>query len=195
VGITADHVDTSDPITEDQENSFGAMGLVFILSIFTIACLLVVQFRSLLLPGVILMAVPLALPLLFPGLLSVGADLSFFVMLGISALIGIAVNNSIMLIDYANQEIRRGAEPVAAIMEALHIRFRPLVIAALTTVVGVYPLTTDPQFSGLAWTVIFGLVSSTVLVVTVFPAYYVMVQTPRSAVARWRHRRRDSVSA
>ena len=150
-GFTADRVTTTDPISEDQEESFGAMGVVFVFSVFAIALLLVVQFRSILLPGLILMAIPLSLPLLFPGLYGVGAEISFFVMLGISALIGIAVNNSILLIDYANQEVRTGADPVTAIIDALRIRFRPLVTATLTTVVGVYPLTTDPRFSGLAW--------------------------------------------
>lgn len=192
IGIRADAVDTTNALEEDRQRGFGSMGLIIMAATVMVAILLALQFRSFVLPGLILMAIPLSLPLLFPGLLGVGADLSIFVMLGISALIGIAVNNSIMLIDCANQEIRSGAEPVEAILEALRIRFRPLLTTTLTTVVGVFPLTTDPQFSGLAWTVIFGMISSTLLVLTVFPAYYVMVQTPRSALARWRQRRKVS---
>jgi multidrug efflux pump subunit AcrB len=94
-------------------------------------------------------------------------------MLGFFALIGLSLKNTILLTDYANQSRRRGSRPVDAIHEALAERFRPLIATSLTAVMSLIPLAiTSPFWQGLTVVLIFGLLSSTFLVVTVFPYYY-----------------------
>ncbi len=194
VEITADQVNTQNAIEKSQEDSFSSMAVVFLVSIVAVSIILMIHFRSIILPGLILGVLPLSIPLLFPGLKSVNAELSFFVMLGLAALIGIAVNNSIMLIDYAERAVKEeGKSARQSIIDALSVRFRPLIVTVLTTVVGIFPLTSDPQFSGLAWTVIFGMTSSTLMVITVFPAYYEIVQGPRLMVLRFFKRLRKKI--
>ena len=94
-------------------------------------------------------------------------------MIGVFGLIGIAVNNTILLTDYVNQERRAGKGVVDAISQATQKRFRPLVTTSTTTVVALLPLAlSDPFWEALAFTIIFGLLSSTFLVVVAFPYYY-----------------------
>ncbi len=94
-------------------------------------------------------------------------------MLGFFALIGLSIKNTILLTDFANQSRREGMNPVDAIHAALGERFRPLIATSLTAVVSLIPLAiTSPFWEGLAVVLIFGLLSSTLLVVTVFPYYY-----------------------
>ena len=94
-------------------------------------------------------------------------------MVGFIGLIGIAVNNTIMLTDYANQQRRLGMGPVASIASATRQRLRPLIATTLTTVVALLPLAlSDPFWEALSFTIIFGLISSTILVLLSFPYYY-----------------------
>ena len=158
--------------SENQE-SFASMGLVGMLSLFAMYLLLGLQFRSLLNPILIFLAIPFSLLGVFAGLYYTGNSLSFFVMIGVFGLIGIAVNNTILLTDYVNQERRAGKGVVDAISQATQKRFRPLVTTSTTTVVALLPLAlSDPFWEALAFTIIFGLLSSTFLVVVAFPYYY-----------------------
>ena len=112
-------------------------------------------------------------------------QLSFFVMVGFIALIGVAVNNTILLVDAANQQRRAGASPADAIGVAVERRFRPLVVTTATTVVGLLPLAlADPFWEALCFVLIGGLVSSTFLVLTAFPALYLGVAAVRARVRR-----------
>jgi len=124
----------------------------------------------------------------FGGLLLTGNVISFFVMLGMLGLIGIAVNNTILLTDFANQERRGGADRKTAIEVAIRRRFRPLVATSLTTVAGVLPLAlSDPFWEALGFTIIFGLLSSTFLVLVAFPYYYLAIEWLRDRlVTPWR---------
>ena len=125
---------------------------------------------------------------MFGGLLLTDNVLSFFVMLGLLGLIGIAVNNTILLTDFANQERRAGADRKQAIETALRRRFRPLVATSLTTVAGVLPLAlSDPFWEALGYTIIFGLLSSTFLVLFSFPYYYLAIEAVRDRIVTpWR---------
>ena len=119
--------------------------------------------------------------------------LSFLAVVGFIALIGVAVNNTILLVDAANQERQQGATAGEAIGSAVTSRFRPLVATTVTTVVGLLPLSlADPFWESLGFTLMGGLVSSTLLVLVAFPAFYLgleAVRTPlRNAVRRRRGR-------
>jgi Cu/Ag efflux pump CusA len=110
---------------------------------------------------------------------------SFFAMLGFFALIGLSIKNTILLVDYANQMRRAGAGVIDAAVSALGERFRPLIATSLTAVVSLIPLAIiSPFWEGLAILLIGGLLSSTFLVVTVFPYYYLGAEFLRLRVGR-----------
>jgi len=117
--------------------------------------------------------------------------LSFFVMVGVIALIGVVVNNTILVVDAANQERRAGASAKQAVRVAIERRFRPLIATTATTVAGLLPLAlSDPFWEGLSLTLIGGLVSSTVLVLFAFPVCYLAVEAVRTPVRNVVRRRR-----
>jgi multidrug efflux pump subunit AcrB len=165
--------------SENQE-SFKTLVYAFPAVLFVIYILLAVQFRSLLQPLLIFMAIPFSLLGITLSLYLTDNPFSFFAMLGFFALIGLSIKNSILLTDYANQSRRAGMGPVDSVVEALRERFRPLVATSLTAVVSLIPLSIiSPFWQGLAVLIIFGLLSSTFLVLTVFPYYYLGVEYVR----------------
>ena len=102
-------------------------------------------------------------------------------MVGFFALIGIAVNNTILLTDFANQSRASGKNSYEAIGDALQARFRPLVTTSLTSIVALLPLAlSDPFWEALSYTLIFGLLSSTLLVIVSFPYFYLISEALRS---------------
>ncbi len=179
----------------ENEESFASTISAFVTALVLMFVLLAVQFRSLLQPLLVFLAIPFSFFGVFGGLWLTGNPISFFVMLGLIGLIGIAVNNTILLTDFANQERKAGADKVTAIETALRRRFRPLVATSLTTVAGLLPLAlSDPFWEALAFTIIFGLLSSTLLVLLSFPYYYLGVEWLRDKVRQLRRRgRADSI--
>ncbi len=159
---------------EDQnQDSFKTLALAFPALLFVIYLVLAFQFRSLLQPLLIFMALPFSLFGITLGLYLTNNPFSFFAMLGFFALIGLSIKNTILLTDYANQSRKAGMHPVDAAHEALSERFRPLIATSLTAVFSLIPLAlASPFWEGLAVVLIFGLLSSTFLVITVFPYYY-----------------------
>ena len=158
----------------ENEESFQSLGPAAIISIVAMFVLLMVQFRSITKPLLIFLAIPFSLLGVAFGLYITNNPLSFFAMIGFIGLIGIVVNNTILLIDAASRYKRDGKDSVESISLALEERFRPLLTTTLTTVVALTPLAvSDPFWEPLAVTIIFGLISSTVLVVLSFPAYYI----------------------
>ncbi len=169
----------------NNQDSFKSMLVAFPLLILAMLILLVIQFRSLLQPLLILLAIPFSFFGVALGLYLTDNTLSFFVMIGFFALIGIAVNNTIMLVDYANQALRAGSTHTDAMAEAVQHRFRPLLTTSLTSVVALTPLAlSDPFWQPLAVTLIFGLLSSTFLVIVVFPYYWLIAEWLRVGVKR-----------
>ena len=129
-----------------------------------------VQFRSLAQSLLIFLAIPFSFLGVFSILSVTDNPLSFLVTVGFIALIGVAVNNTILLVDAANRARRAGKTAGEAIQEAVTRRFRPLVATTLTTVVGLLPLAlSDPFWESLGFTFIGGLVSSTFFVLLAFP--------------------------
>lgn len=158
---------------DENQDSFATLALAFPILLGVIYMLLAFQFKSLLQPLLIFMAIPFSIFGIMLGLYLTDNAFSFFVMLGFFALIGLSLKNTILLTDYANQERKRGLGAVDAAHEALAERFRPLIATSLTAVVSLIPLAImSPFWEGLAVVLIFGLLSSTFLVVTVFPYYY-----------------------
>lgn len=169
----------------ENQDSFKTLALAFPALLLVIYVLLAFQFRSFLQPVLIFMAIPFSLFGITLGLYLTENAFSFFAMLGFFALIGLSIKNTILLTDYANQGRRAGLHPVDAMHEALAERFRPLIATSLTAVVSLIPLAiTSPFWEGLAVVLMFGLLSSTFLVITVFPYYYLAAEFLRIKTGR-----------
>ena len=172
-GLPSDAIEFNLGQESDNQDSFKSLAYAFPVLLFVIYLLLVLEFRSLLQPLLIFMAIPFSLFGVTLGLYLTDNAFSFFAMLGFFALIGLSLKNTILLTDYANQAKRAGMGAVDSAVEALGERFRPLVATSLTAVMSLVPLAvTSPFWQGLAVVLIFGLLSSTLLVVLVFPYYY-----------------------
>jgi multidrug efflux pump subunit AcrB len=170
---------------EENQDSFKTLALAFPILLLVIYLLLSIQFRSLLQPLLIFMAIPFSLFGITLGLYLTDNAFSFFAMLGFFALIGLSLKNTILLTDYANQLRRGGAQAVDAAVGAVAERFRPLIATSLTAAVSLIPLAlASPFWEGLAVVLIFGLLSSTFLVITVFPYYYLGAEYLRLHIRR-----------
>jgi len=167
----------------ESSNQESFKGVIYALPILLIAMyiLLAIQFKGFIQPLLIFMAVPFSLPGVAIGLTLTNNPISFFAVVGFFALIGISVNNTIMLVDFANQKRREGFGPRESMAKAIEARIRPLLVTSITAVVALLPLVlTDPFWESLAVTLMFGLISSTILVTTIFPYYYLAVEKLRS---------------
>ncbi|MFH1533777.1 MAG: efflux RND transporter permease subunit [Nitrospirota bacterium] len=164
-------------IAESFNELFQSMFVAIILIAFT----LVLMFNSFKQPLIILLTLPLALIGVFPGLMAIGLKLSFPAFLGVVALTGIVVNDAIVLIDRINVNRRNGMEFASSISEAAEARLQPIVMTSLTTIIGILPLALADEFwTGLGFSLIFGLVASTLLTLIVIPVLYYIFEV-RSA--------------
>ena len=188
LGLEADALGFDFGLESDNQESFNSLPFAFGIALLAMLVLLLIQFRSSVQWILVFMAIPFSFFGVFGGLLITDNVLSFFVMLGLLGLIGIAVNNTILLTDFTNQERRAGADRKDAIETAIRRRFRPLVATSLTTVAGILPLAlSDPFWEALGYTIIFGLLSSTFLVLFAFPYYYLAIEAVRDKVVTpWR---------
>jgi multidrug efflux pump subunit AcrB len=182
--LPADAVSFNIGQESENQDSFKTLALAFPILLIVIFVLLAIQFRSLLQPLLIFMAIPFSIFGVMLGLRVTNNAISFFAMLGFFALVGLSIKNTILLTDYANQARRQGAAPIDAAVEALEARFRPLFATSMTAVVSLIPLAlASPFWEGLAVVLIFGLLSSTFLVITVFPYYYLGAEYTRLKVS------------
>lgn len=138
---------------------------------FTICVLL---FASIMIPILIFLMLPLAMIGIAPGLFITGKPFGFMSIIGVIALAGIMIKNIIVLMDEINyQTTEIGLPPKEAVIKSAISRIRAVGLAALTTVFGMLPLLSDPLYGGMAATIIFGLLTSTVLTLFIFPVFYV----------------------
>lgn len=156
--------------------TFRDMGAAFAVAILGIYLLVVGQFGSFKLPLVILVPVPLTLIGIVAGHWLFGAAFTATSMIGFIALAGIIVRNSILLVDFIRHLRDRGLPMREAVLEAGAIRFKPILLTAVAAMIGAAFILTDPIFQGLAISLLFGLLSSTLLTVLVIPAIYVVLR-------------------
>ena len=156
--------------------TFRDMGAAFGVAILGIYILVVAQFRSFTLPLVILTPIPLTLIGIVLGHWLLGAPFTATSMIGFIALAGIIVRNSILLVDFLRHASTKGQTLRQALVAAGAIRFRPILLTALSAMIGAATILTDPIFQGLAISLLFGLASSTLLTVLVIPAIYVVMR-------------------
>jgi multidrug efflux pump subunit AcrB len=161
--------------------TFRDMGAAFGVALLGIYILVVAQFGSFKLPLVILTPIPLTFLGIMSGHWLFGAPFSATSMIGFIALAGIIVRNSILLVDF----IRHGQGPVTVdlLIEAGAIRFKPILLTAIAAMIGAVVILADPIFQGLAISLLFGLLTSTLLTVLVIPAIYRVFRTGAETTA------------
>ena len=182
-GLAPDALGFDFGLESDNQDDFAGLQYAGLIALALMLLLLTIQFRSLAQSMLIFLAIPFSFFGVFGALMLSDNPLSFLAVVGFIALIGVAVNNTILLVDAANQERRNGTGIGESIGSAVTSRFRPLVATTITTVAGLLPLSlADPFWESLGFTLMGGLVSSTVLVLLSFPAFYIALETVRTFV-------------
>jgi len=177
---------------------FRDLGLAFGAAMIAIYILLVAQMKSFVIPLVVMLAIPLTILGVMPGFWLLNAVNSHHVggyvdpvyftatgMIGMIALSGIVTRDAIILVDFIHLSLARGRSLFDAIMESRVVRLRPILLTATAAMLGAVPIIIDPIFSGLAWTLIFGLFASTLFTLFVIPVAYWLLyaNTPGHGIA------------
>ncbi|MBW0148394.1 efflux RND transporter permease subunit [Marinobacter arenosus] len=153
-------------------DTFRDMGIAYSVGVFMIFVLLVAQFRSYVLPLVIMAPIPLTLIGIMPGHGLLDREFTATSMIGMIALAGIIVRNSILLVVFIRQLLDEGVPLDEAVVLAGAVRIKPIALTAVSAMVGAYFILHDPIFNGLAISLIFGLAMSTLLTILVVPLLY-----------------------
>ncbi|MBT8049011.1 MAG: efflux RND transporter permease subunit [Xanthomonadales bacterium] len=152
--------------------TFRDMGLAYAVGLILIYLLVVAQFRSYRIPLIIMAPIPLTLIGILPGHALLDRQFTATSMIGMIALAGIIVRNSILLVDFIHEELGRGVPLADAVVKAGAVRTRPIALTALAAMAGAFFILDDPIFSGLAVSLIFGILVSTILTLVVIPVVY-----------------------
>ena len=165
--------------------TFRDMGIAYAVGLILIYLLVVAQFGSYLTPLIIMAPIPLTLIGVMPGHALLGAQFTATSMIGMIALAGIIVRNSILLVDFIELQWRQGIPFDQAIVHSAQARAQPIMLTALAAMLGALFILDDPIFNGLAIALIFGILVSTVLTLVVIPLLYFVVyrreRNPRPA--------------
>jgi multidrug efflux pump subunit AcrB/outer membrane protein TolC len=147
------------------------------LGLFVLVICLMLEFNSIRKVLIILLSLPLVISGVTPGLILGDAAFGFMSLLGVLALVGIVVNNSILLIESIDDEAQTGKTISQAVVAALESRVRPILLTAITTIAGLLPMAFEEStlWPPLAWAMISGLVGSTVITLFFVPAFYVLL--------------------
>ena len=152
--------------------TFRDMGIAYAVGLMLIYILVVAQFKSYLTPLIIMAPIPLTIIGVMPGHALLGAQFTATSMIGMIALAGIIVRNSILLVDFINEQARGGMDFQEAVIQAGATRAKPIVLTGLAAMLGAFFILDDPIFSGLAVSLIFGIFVSTLLTLVVIPVLY-----------------------
>ena len=152
--------------------TFRDMGIAYSAGLLLIYLLLVAQFRSYAVPLIVMAPIPLTVIGVMPGHALLGAQFTATSMIGMIALAGIIVRNSILLIDFVNQAIAAGKPRRDAVLEAAAVRAKPIALTAHAAMIGGLFILDDPIFQGLAVSLIFGILVSTLLTLLIIPLVY-----------------------
>ncbi|MEH6345305.1 MAG: efflux RND transporter permease subunit [Bermanella sp.] len=161
---------------ENRKESFGGMAKALIIAMLGIFAVLVMQFRSFKQPLIVFSAIPFAATGAFFALFISGYTFSFTAFVGLTSLVGIVVNNAIILIDYANQRHGMGQSLYDAILESAQTRMTPILLTTTTTIAGLLPLTLSgsAMWVPMGAAIIGGLLISTLLTLFVVPVLYLV---------------------
>ncbi|MBC3765553.1 efflux RND transporter permease subunit [Neptunicella marina] len=152
--------------------TFRDMGIAYSVGLIMIYLLVVAQFRSYSVPLIIMAPIPLTIIGILPGHALLGQQFTAPSMIGMIALAGIIVRNSILLVDFIQQQVAAGKDLQQATIEAAAVRSTPIALTAIAAMMGGFFILDDPIFGGLAVSLIFGLLVSTILTLVVIPVVY-----------------------
>ncbi len=152
--------------------TFRDMGAAYGVGLILIYLLVVAQFRSYLTPLVIMAPIPLTIIGVMPGHALLGAQFTATSMIGMIALAGIIVRNSILLVDFIELQVREGLPFKTAVLQSAVVRAQPIVLTGVAAMIGAFFILDDPIFNGLAISLIFGILVSTLLTLVVIPVLY-----------------------
>ena len=152
--------------------TFRDMGIAYAMGLILIYLLVVAQFKSYLIPLIIMAPIPLTIIGVMPGHAIMGTQFTATSMIGMIALAGIIVRNSILLVDFINQQVDEGMAFEEAVIRSGAVRAKPIVLTGLAAMLGALFIIGDPIFSGLAVSLIFGILVSTILTLVIIPIMY-----------------------
>ncbi len=152
--------------------TFRDMGIAYSVGLILIYLLVVAQFRSYVVPLIIMAPIPLTIIGVMPGHWLMGKQFTATSMIGMIALAGIIVRNSILLVDFINQQVREGVDFEKAVINSGAVRAKPIMLTGVAAMLGAFFILDDPIFSGLAVSLISGILVSTVLTLVVIPVMY-----------------------
>ena len=152
--------------------TFRDMGIAYAVGLILIYILVVAQFRSYRVPLIIMAPIPLTLIGVMPGHALLGAQFTATSMIGMIALAGIIVRNSILLVDFINMHVAQGMDLQRAVILSGATRAKPIILTGLAAMLGAFFILDDPIFNGLAISLIFGVFVSTLLTLVVIPVLY-----------------------
>jgi multidrug efflux pump subunit AcrB len=152
--------------------TFRDMGAAYAVGLVLIYLLVVAQFRSYLVPLIIMAPIPLTIIGVMPGHALLGANFTATSMIGMIALAGIIVRNSILLVDFIELQVKDGVPFKQAVVNSAAVRAQPIALTALAAMIGAFFILDDPIFNGLAISLIFGILVSTLLTLVVIPVLY-----------------------
>jgi multidrug efflux pump subunit AcrB len=163
-------------------DTFRDMGAAYGVGLILIYLLVVAQFKSYLTPLVIMAPIPLTIIGVMPGHAIMGAQFTATSMIGMIALAGIIVRNSILLVDFIELQVREGLVFKDAVLQSAAVRAQPIALTGLAAMIGAFFILDDPIFNGLAVSLIFGILVSTVLTLVVIPVLYYALYRRRMEV-------------
>ncbi|WP_076537189.1 efflux RND transporter permease subunit [Shewanella sp. UCD-KL21] len=162
--------------------TFRDMGIAYAVGMIAIYLLVVAQFKSYTVPLIIMAPIPLTIIGVMPGHAILGAQFTAPSMIGMIALAGIIVRNSILLVDFIHQQATEGVPFEQAVINAAAVRAKPIMLTAFAAMIGALFIIDDPIFSGLAISLIFGIFISTILTLVVIPVLYYAVMKNRQGI-------------
>ncbi len=170
-----------------QNDSFGALGSVLLVSFILIYLIMVALYDSYIYPFVVLFSIPVAVIGALLALNLTVTDLSLFALLGMIMLMGLVVKNAILIVDFTNQLKEKGLSYRDALIEAGRERMRPILMTSISMIVGMLPIamasgTASEWKNGLAWIIIGGVTSSLILTVYIVPVVYYVVDSVKEKV-------------
>ncbi|MEL7586169.1 MAG: efflux RND transporter permease subunit [Prolixibacteraceae bacterium] len=171
-----------------QDDAFGSLGAALLIAIVLVYLIMVALYESYLHPFVVLFSIPLSIIGALYALALSQQSLSLFSMLGIIILVGLVTKNAILVVDFANQLRKEGKIMKEALVTAVQLRLRPILMTAISTVVGMLPIALSHGAgsewkNGLGWVLIGGMTSSMLLTLIVVPVVYLVAEEAKSLVA------------
>ena len=156
--------------------TFRDMGIAYAIGMILIYLLVVAQFRSYLIPLVVMAPIPLTIIGVMPGHMLFDAQFTATSMIGMIALAGIIVRNSILLVDFINQQLARGVALEQAVIQSAAVRAKPIILTGIAAMTGAFFILDDPIFNGLAISLIFGILVSTLMTLILIPLLFFVLK-------------------